>query len=178
MGCDVALAAQQKHPSVRMASIRTWISKPGGSCRRPTTDSTILRNSRFPCILAPWPPGGMAPGRLETTLRDPPDPRTWLPGLAPGRPEMVPREDPADSGPGGQKRMGLQPQSLWQGCGGTIFWTTHCYKSFAFENPGPRARTKNSRYPGPSRDSRYPGPKVISHTGPGVGGFLAKMWAY
>ena len=30
-----------------------------------------------------------------------------------------------------------------------------CYKSFGFKNLGPRARTRDSRYPGPSRDSSY-----------------------
>ena len=37
----------------------------------------------------------------------------WLPGgQAPGRPETVLLEDPADPGSGGQKRTGLQPQAF------------------------------------------------------------------
>ena len=61
--------------------------------------------------LTPWLPGSLAtllPGCLAPWLTG-----SWLVGcLAPGRPETVPREDPADLGSGGQKRTGLQPQSF------------------------------------------------------------------
>ena len=72
-------------------------------------------------FMAPWLLGVLAPGRPEMAPRDFPDPRTWFPGLAKGRPEMVPYEDPADPGSGGQKRTGLQPLScLGEGGGAGV----------------------------------------------------------
>ena len=143
----------------------------------------------FPGYLAAWLPGCLAPWLLAGSLapwllgclaswlpgsrvvpRDPPDPRTWLPGLAPGRPERAPREDPADPGPGGRKRTGLQPQAVWGGGRrGTQAWPgveprrgdfrppSPYYKALALKPlaPGPRSRTQN---PGSrSEGSRYPG---------------------
>ena len=70
-----------------LRSLRTWISKPDGSCRRPIKDSKVLRNSGFPWVLGflsyrsslsylHWLPGSLD---------------CWLAGsLAPGRPS--PRE--------------------------------------------------------------------------------------
>ena len=66
-----AWTAQQKHLSGGCSDrlrIRTWISKPDGSCRRPIKDSKVRRNSRLPWVLSflsylclsPWVPGSAA----------------------------------------------------------------------------------------------------------------------
>ena len=66
--------------------------------------------------LTPWLPGSLAtllPGCLAPWL-----PGSWLVGcLAPGRPETVPREDPADLGSTGLKRAVLEPQAFYRGGG-------------------------------------------------------------
>ena len=50
--------------------------------------------------------------------QEPPDPRTWLPGLALGRPETLPPEDPADPGPGGRFPLFFKGNEAFVGGGG------------------------------------------------------------
>ena len=88
--------------------------------------------------------------------QEPPDPRTWLPGLALGRPETLQREDPADPGPGGRFPLffkGNEVSTEGGGQGGATGFSktplpTINPSDLETRNldPGPRSRTQN---PGP-----------------------------
>ena len=97
-----------------------------GLCKLSELSALSVPGSLDPYIagsLAPWLPGclapywiygSLAPGQLgPREVGNGPEGTSGSQDVAPrSGPKEIPREDPADPGPGGSKRTGLQPQSF------------------------------------------------------------------
>ena len=115
----------------------------------------------LPSSVVPWLPGSLVASWLTSCLA-PLLPAAWLPGslaawlpscLISRWPETVPRADPENPGPGGQKHTGTQPQSFepprGQGGDRREFSGPHSKAKASIQVPQPRIQD-----PGPGGQKR------------------------